>query len=108
MTTAEIDELFTYHAPKPGQPERYHAIREAAKVFAKILITETASDLIITVIARNHQKLLEELRRLRQRIKGPGGQTRWNQKVACTFGCALGQIRRFDLDKALFVQILMN
>jgi hypothetical protein len=35
-----IDYNFTYHAPKPGQPEKYQAIREKAKELA-YLLTET-------------------------------------------------------------------
>lgn len=30
----DIERGFTYHAPKPGQPERYQAIREQAKTLA--------------------------------------------------------------------------
>jgi hypothetical protein len=29
-----IDNAFTYHAPKPGQPERYTALRDSAKELA--------------------------------------------------------------------------
>lgn len=31
---ARLGEIFTYHAPKPDQPERYVAIREQAKQLA--------------------------------------------------------------------------
>lgn len=41
MTDPEIEELFTYHAPQPGQPERYQAIREAAKNLAKVIVANT-------------------------------------------------------------------
>jgi hypothetical protein len=37
----QIDDLFSYHAPEPGQPEKYTAIREAAKQFAHVLIANT-------------------------------------------------------------------
>ena len=30
----DIERNFTYHAPKPGQPERYSTIREIAKGLA--------------------------------------------------------------------------
>ena len=36
----EIDKLlsaFTYHAPKPGQPEKYTVIRETAKGLAMLI-----------------------------------------------------------------------
>lgn len=37
--SADIEKRFTYHAPKPGQPERYLVLREAGKQLA-LLITE--------------------------------------------------------------------
>lgn len=41
FTNAEIDDLFTYHAPKAGQQERYQAIRDAAKQFAYVMVANT-------------------------------------------------------------------
>jgi hypothetical protein len=41
FTEAEIEDLFTYHAPKPGQQERYQAIRESAKGLAKTIVANT-------------------------------------------------------------------
>lgn len=38
MTRAEIDNIFSYHAPKEGQPERYLRLRSAAKFFAQEII----------------------------------------------------------------------
>lgn len=32
-----LDEIFTYHAPKPGQPEKYQAIREKCKELAYLI-----------------------------------------------------------------------
>lgn len=52
FTGDDIDDLFTYHAPKEGQPERYQAIREAAKTFAKILIANTISSADQTAAVR--------------------------------------------------------
>jgi hypothetical protein len=34
MDQREIDRRFTYYPPKPGQPERYKAIRDWARDFA--------------------------------------------------------------------------
>jgi hypothetical protein len=34
----ELDNRFTYHAPQPGQPEKYTAIRNKAKEFAILLL----------------------------------------------------------------------
>jgi hypothetical protein len=41
FSDGEIDDLFTYHAPKPGQPERYQAIRESARSLAKVIVANT-------------------------------------------------------------------
>lgn len=35
-----IDQIFTYHPPKPGQPEQYAKIRAAAKSFAELVTFE--------------------------------------------------------------------
>lgn len=37
----DLEELFTYHAPKPGDPERYQAIRSKAKELAQVIIDST-------------------------------------------------------------------
>lgn len=37
MNNPKIDNAFTYHAPKEGQPAKYHAIREKAKELAYLL-----------------------------------------------------------------------
>ncbi len=41
ITTAvatDLDNRFTYHAPKDGQPERYAALRDKAKEFAFLIV----------------------------------------------------------------------
>lgn len=35
MGATDLDNIFTYHAPKEGQLERYVELRELAKAFAK-------------------------------------------------------------------------
>lgn len=41
MTKKEqIEHAFTYHAPRPGQPERYQAIRDKAKELALLIDAE--------------------------------------------------------------------
>lgn len=35
-----IENNFKYHAPKPGQPEKYEAIRNKAKELAELIDTE--------------------------------------------------------------------
>jgi glucose-6-phosphate 1-dehydrogenase len=36
---ADLQKRFTYHAPKPDQPERYVALREKAKELATLVMT---------------------------------------------------------------------
>jgi hypothetical protein len=38
---ARIENDFTYHAPKAGQPEKYVALREKAKEFALLILELT-------------------------------------------------------------------
>lgn len=37
MTDPKIENNFMYHSPKPGQPEKYHALREKAKELAYLI-----------------------------------------------------------------------
>lgn len=37
----DLDNLFTYHAPKGDQTERYGKINDAAKNFAKVVLENT-------------------------------------------------------------------
>lgn len=37
----QIEHAFTYHAPKPGQPEKYTTIREMAKHLALHILANT-------------------------------------------------------------------
>lgn len=41
IDTNEIDTMFTYHPPKPGQPEKYRAIRDKAKELATVIFEMT-------------------------------------------------------------------
>lgn len=36
----DIDRIYTYHPPKPGQPERYGKIRAKAKELAELIDAE--------------------------------------------------------------------
>lgn len=38
---AQVENNFTYHAPKEGQPERYVQLREKAKEFALLILDLT-------------------------------------------------------------------
>lgn len=37
MSNPNINKAFTYHPPKPGQPERYTKIRDTAKELAELI-----------------------------------------------------------------------
>lgn len=52
----DVDNDFTHHTPKPGQPEKYKAIRDKAKELA-ILILETCPAVMETSSA--YQRLNE-------------------------------------------------
>jgi hypothetical protein len=39
---SQLDEWFTYHPPREGQPPRYQAIRDAAKRLAAVIVANTA------------------------------------------------------------------
>lgn len=41
MTEEQLENWFTYHPPKVGQPEKYEAIRAAAHEFAKVVVELT-------------------------------------------------------------------
>lgn len=34
----ELNKVYTYHAPKPGQPEKYVALRDKAKELAQLIL----------------------------------------------------------------------
>jgi len=36
-----VDDVFTYHPPGPGDPERYENIRAHAKALAQVILSET-------------------------------------------------------------------
>jgi len=41
MKKAELDNIFSYHAPTGNQPARYEKIRSAGKAFAEAIIENT-------------------------------------------------------------------
>lgn len=43
MNHEDIENLFTYHAPKGDQPQRYERIRAEAKVLAQVILDCTPS-----------------------------------------------------------------
>ena len=74
-------------------------------VGTQILVPEAFGDLIVTVKAAHHKKLLEKLRRLRQRIKLAMMNSAGNNVVPGSFRGGLAQHRSFGIDKAVLVKI---
>ena len=70
-------------------------------VGALVLVAEAARDLEVAVEARDHQQLLHELRRLRQRVERAGLEPARHQEVARALGRRLREDRRLDLEEAL-------
>lgn len=52
FTPAAIDDVFSYHAPRPDQISQYNAIREAARVLARVIIQNTPASPDQTVAIR--------------------------------------------------------
>ena len=67
---------------------------------AQILIPEAAGDLVVALEACDHEQLLEDLRRLRQREELAGLQARRDEEVAGAFGGRLEEDRRLDVEEA--------
>lgn len=51
---AQIENNFTYHAPKEGQPEKYQQIRDKAKELANLIVD-------LTPVSREQSVALTEL-----------------------------------------------
>ena len=75
-------------------------------VGAKVFVAEAARHLNVTVVARDHEKLLIELRRLRQRVERALSNAARNEIVARAFGRALAKNRRFDFEEPVLVEII--
>lgn len=41
VTRDNLDDVFCYHAPKPGQPAQYEAIRSKARELARVILDNT-------------------------------------------------------------------
>ena len=77
-------------------------------VSTQVFVTETFGDLVVAVKTRNHQQLFEQLRRLWQCEKVTIVHTARHQVITRTFGRALGQHGRFNIDKTIGVQKLAH
>ncbi len=73
-------------------------------VGTQIFVAHAARDLHVAAEARDHQNLLEHLRRLRQRVERAGVQAAGNEIVARAFGRRLDDHRRLDLEEASRVE----
>ena len=51
-----LDDIYTYHAPKPNQLPRYEALRAAAKQFAALIIASTPQSREQSVALTNVQQ----------------------------------------------------
>ena len=74
----------------------------------QVLIPEGPRDLVIALETGDHEELLEQLRRLRQRVELSGLQPARDQEVASSLRRAFGQYRRLDIHEAPFAQIVAH
>ena len=74
-------------------------------VGAQVLVTKTAHDLVVALHSRHHQQLLEQLRRLRQGEERAALGAAGHQVIPRAFRGGPGQHRRFDIEKALVIQV---
>ena len=77
-------------------------------VGAQIFVAEAAGDLEVAVEAGDHEDLLEDLRRLRQRVELAGMHAAGNEKIARALGRGLGEDGRFDFEETLRAEALAN
>ncbi|SIJ70564.1 Uncharacterised protein [Mycobacteroides abscessus subsp. abscessus] len=73
-------------------------------VGAEVLVAVAAGDLVVALHAGDLEELLEQLRRLRQRVPRPRLQACGDEEVAGALGGRLRQRRRLDLDEAVLVE----
>ena len=71
-------------------------------VGTQVLVTEAFYNLDIAVIAGAHQKLFEQLRRLRQCVEAAWMNTARYQVISGAFRCGFRQHRGFDLKETFF------
>ena len=75
---------------------------------AQVFITEAAGDLEVAVKARDHEDLLEDLRRLRQCVEAAGVHAAGHEVVARSLGRRARHERRLDLEEALADEVVAN
>ena len=61
----DLDHIFQYHAPQPGQPEKYEKLRSAFKAYAEALTSERSltedGDLVLELAYEDIVKVYTEL-----------------------------------------------
>ncbi len=77
-------------------------------VGAEIFVAETFYDLEVAIEAANHQDLLEDLRRLRERVELAVMHAAGDEIIARAFGSGASEHGRFDFDEAHFVHDFAN
>ena len=75
---------------------------------AEVFVAEAAGDLEVAVEAGDHEDLLEDLRRLRQREEVAGVDAAGDEVVARAFGGGAGEERRFDLEEAVVGEVVAD
>lgn len=56
INQSTLDNIFTYHAPKGDQTERYQKVRDAAKEFARVILESTPQSPEQTLAVRDVQR----------------------------------------------------
>ncbi len=77
-------------------------------VGAGVLVAEAARDLVVALEPRDHQQLLEQLRRLGQRVERAGLHAGGHEVVPRALGRRAGQVRRLDLEEVALVEDLAH
>ena len=77
-------------------------------VGARILVTEAARDLVVALEPGDHEQLLRDLRRLRQRVELARLQSGRHDEVARALRRRLPEHRRLDVDEALPLHLLAD
>ena len=77
-------------------------------VGAEVFVAEAAGDLEVAVEAGDHEDLLEDLRRLRQRVEVAGVDAAGDEVVARAFGGGARHEGRFDLEEALSDEVVAD
>ncbi len=75
---------------------------------AQVLVPEAAGDLVVALVAGHHQQLLEQLRRLRQRVPRAQREARRHEEVARALRRGAGQDRRLDVQEVARVEVVAD